>query len=98
MPKKHRVPKMQSAKSYAIPRCSQEPTHRVQRNEAGEYFCVDCADQWLGSYVESATRSESLGGVALPSGVTDERRKEQRPPSFKDLYPNRATRRRMRAR
>lgn len=83
-------------KSFAIPVCSEcDSNEHVQRNEAGEWFCASCADEWLGRYVEAKAGHKSLGGVVLPRGVRDLRRQT---PSFRDLMPNRRTRRRMKSR
>lgn len=65
----------------------------MQRDDKGEWFCLGCADAWLKEFVASKTRGTSLGGLALPAGITDDRRVA---PSFKDLIPNRAARRRAR--
>lgn len=80
---------MAAAKSYAIPVCS-SCRSRMQKNDAGEWTCLSCADAWLREYVESKTRKKSIGGVLLPTGTRDERRVT---PSFSDLIPNRRARR-----
>lgn len=87
------VPGM-AGKSFAIPVCS-DCSSQMQRNDAGEWFCLKCADEWLGQYVEAKAGHKSLGGVVLPRGVRDLRRQT---PSFRDLMPNRRTRRRMKSR
>ena len=87
-----RVPATPAKKRYARPICSSCKTNEhVQRNDKGEWFCVACADEWLKEYVDAKVGAKSIGGVVLPTMVKDERRKT---PSFKDVYPNRAARRR----
>lgn len=85
---------MAALKSAVIPRCS-SCGNRTQRDEKGEWFCINCADDWLSRYIEKKTHGTSVGGLALPAGVRDERRDEIAP-SFRDLIPNRRARRAMR--
>ncbi len=62
----------------------------MQKDDTGKWVCLACADEWLSEYVHNKVGGKSIGGIELPVGTRDERRK---PPSFKDLIPNRATRR-----
>ncbi len=87
-----RVPATPSGKRYTKPVCSSCKTdEHVQRNDKDEWFCLKCADEWLREYRDARVSGKSIGGVALPVGVKDERRVAS---SFKDVYPNRAARRR----
>lgn len=61
----------------------------MQKDDAGKWVCMACADEWLGSYMEAKSK-QSLGGVHLPVGVKDARK---RTPSFRHLMPNRRARR-----
>lgn len=83
---------MAATQSFAIPLCS---IHKIAaiRNDSGQWVCATCADEWLKEFVDSKTGDKSKGGVKLPWGVKDERKKT---PSFRDLTPNRAARRRAR--
>lgn len=78
------------AASVAPPRCSNDASHHVQKNEEGEWFCVECFNEWLGNFVEKRTRGHSIGGIELPVGVKDERRVT---PDIRDVYVNRRIRR-----
>ncbi len=88
---KTRMPGMAATKSYAIPRCTVHTDEQMTRDDAGNWFCLTCADAWLKGFVEAKTGDKSQGGVKLPWGVRDERKKA---PSFRDLHPNRRARRR----
>jgi hypothetical protein len=89
----NRIPGTKATRSYRVPVCSQcGSNEHVQKNEAGEWFCVACADEWLVEYVDAKAGDISKGGVKLPHGVRDERKAT---PSFRDLMPNRRVRRRM---
>lgn len=81
---------VRAGESFVIPLCSLHGTKTV-RDDAGQWVCPTCADAWLKEYVENKTRGKSVGGVVLPTGVADTRREN---PSFRDLMPNRAARRR----
>lgn len=83
------MPGMAAPKSYAIPLCSRHKT-KMQRNDQGAWMCFTCADEWLEGHVDAVTGNKSLGGVVLPGRTRDERKKT---PSFRDVMPNRATRR-----
>jgi len=85
---------MRATKSHVIPICSTCES-QCQRDDQGDWFCVKCADDWLGRFIESKTQGKSVGGVELPAGISDERR-EGRQESFRDLIPNRRARRLMR--
>lgn len=78
------------ATSVAPPRCSVDASHNVEKNDQGEWFCVECFNEWLGTFVEKRTRDHSIGGIELPVGVKDERRIK---PDIKDVYLNRRVRR-----
>lgn len=84
MSRKDRVPGMAATKSYAIPRCSECET-QMTRDDAGQWVCIPCFDKWLN---EVHFEGKSIGGVQLPSGVRDERRR-----SIKDVWINRRFRR-----
>lgn len=75
--------------SFKIPACSVCET-RCVKDVSGRFFCPNCADDWLKSYVDAKTGDRSLGGVQLPYGVSDERKQT---PSFGQMLPNRRTRR-----
>lgn len=77
--------------SFAIPRCA-DCGSQLQKDDEGAWVCLKCADEWLKSYVDARTGSKSIGGVHLPAGARDVR-KDEHPPSFKDLIQNRRTRR-----
>lgn len=79
------------ATSYAIPVCS-DCGSQMQKNDAGEWFCLSCADRWLRSFVDAKTGEKSLGGVVLPRAVRDARKKT---PTFRDVFLNRRHRRRL---
>lgn len=84
---------MAAVKSYAIPACTNcNSTAHMRRDDAGKWFCLECADEWLKNYVATKVGGKSIGGVILPRGAKDERRKD---PTFRDLMPNRAMRRRL---
>lgn len=91
MSKRTRVPGQRASKDYRIPKCSINSEHRVRRNDKQEWFCVECADQWLGEYIHGKVGNVTPGGVALPAGVESHRKA-----SFIDVLPNRAARRRKR--
>jgi hypothetical protein len=84
---------MKATRSFVIPDCS-VCGQRCQQDEQGEWFCVACGDDWLARFVENKTHGTSVGGLALPAGVHDERR-DDITPSFRDLIPNRRARRAM---
>ena len=76
----------------SIPVCS-ACGEKTIRDTSGAWFCIKCADEWLRQRLDAKVRDHSIGGVILPSRVVDERRERA---SFRDIYPNRAARRRAR--
>lgn len=73
------------AYDFRIPVCS---VHRVncERSDTWEWHCPLCADEWLQDRVDTLREVRSSRGVEAP----------ERAASFKDIWPNRAARRRSR--
>lgn len=91
MSRRSRVPATLAKTSYQVPVCSAcKTSENVQRDPTGRWVCIKCADDWLNEYAESRLRGKSMGGVVLPSGVSDKRRQTK---SFKEVFPNRRARR-----
>lgn len=62
----------------------------MRRDVDGNWMCFKCADDWLKLELRRISDGKSVGGIALPTGVEDERMKSA---SFIDAYPNRRARR-----
>lgn len=75
---------MRSGKSYRVPVCTIHGSESIQKNDVGEWVCIQCFDAFL----QQQLGNKSVGGVELPTGVRDIRR-----PSIKDAMVNRRWRR-----
>lgn len=67
----------------------------MRRDLDGGWYCQVCADEWLKEFVRAKGGDHTKSGILLPTGVTDPAKEN---PSFKDVMPNRATRRLIRRR
>jgi hypothetical protein len=62
----------------------------MNRDLDGKWYCLVCADEWLVEFVQAKAGGRTKSGIELPYGVIDPAKLN---PSFKDVMPNRATRR-----
>lgn len=92
MAKKHKIPGMR-AERIAPPLCS---IHRTptQKNDAGEWYCRSCFEEWAKAHLKIKGHGKSLGGLELPAGVQDERLTETID-GMQFVLPNRRQRRAM---
>lgn len=79
-----RIAGTRSAGTFRRPTCSLGHDSPPVRDSTGRWVCPDCFNE----HVHRTREGRSKLGVLLPKGV-----KAGTPDYFKDVYPNRATRR-----